>query len=452
MSGSRSPSPDLVWLAEEEAEAAARLAAIRAQVQAARAARAAQQPPAAVPPQQQPAAPAAAPAGKKRAGKAPARPNQAAAGPNPIHSRMGVLRIDVPRYANGQPVKSAAWVFVYRGSVEPPGDPQHPERGSGAPAPFSGICMQGEVGPQNQGFHWQGYIEFDDRYTALEVRRMMEEFGWDPNRLYLRPRWGTQKQAIDYTRKEETRADQTEHPGTEWREAGTWHQPSAAAAPGAIEEAIKAGMSEKEIMARFPDYYMKHSSGISRMCQKMAPRERWRKVEVHILYGRTRTGKTRTAIDCCMDDTIDEQHPDGKLPYIKRLTKDGATQWDLYDGEEYVIIDEHIWQRYPIEDLLADTDGTFLSRNMKYGTAHARWKYVFLTSNVDPNAWYSNATKEHYEAWLARCPKSHWHHIDGPEAAKRFREWWPRRFMKFDRDETEQEDEPFGQAVLTEAM
>ena len=430
MSESRSPSP----FKEEgdpedtEAELLARLAEVRARIRAARAARAAAVPPAAVPHQQQAAAPAAPPAGKKRAGKAPGRPNQrAAAGANPIHSRMGVLRIDVPRYANGQPVKSAAWVFIYRGGIDPPGDPNHPELGNGAPAPFSGICMQGEVGPQNQGFHWQGYIEFDDRYTALEVRRMMEDFGWDANRLYLRPRWGTQQQAIDYCRKIESRADQELYPDTLFREAGSWHQPSAAAAPGAVEDAIKEGMSEKEIMQRFPDYYLRHSSGIARMCQKLTPRERWRKVEVHVLYGKTRTGKTRTAIDCSMDDTMDEKNPDGKLPYIKRLTKDGATQWDLYDGEEYVIIDEHIWQRYPLFDLLADTDGTFLSRNMKYGTAHARWKYVFITSNIDPNTWYKDASPEHYEAWLARCPRSHWHNIDSPEAARRFREWWPTR-------------------------
>ena len=343
---------------------------------------------------------------------------------------MGPMRVDVPRLLNGQPVRSTCWVFIYRGGVDPPGDSDQPELGNLTPAPFDYIAMQGEVGPQNQGFHWQGYIEFNEMISAIEIRDRMAQFGWDPNRLYLRKRWGTQQQAIDYVRKVETRADQDLYPNTEFREAGQRHQPNCTEAHAQVMEAIKNGATEKDIMQNFPDYYDKHTNAVVRRCQTFHRRLRWREVEVHVLYGTTGTGKTRTAIDIAMDETVSEEEPDGLVPYIKRLTKDGATQWDCYQGEEWVIMDEFMWQQYAIEHLLPDLDGNPLSRTMKYGTAHAKWKYVFITSNIPPSQWYTNADPEHRKAFLRRCPPSNWHEFKSLEDARRFKAWWPTRNKK----------------------
>ena len=369
---------------------------------------------------QVPAAPAAQVAAKARG-----RPPRAPPAGQPINARMGTLRIDVPRYANGQPVSSSAWVFVYRGGGlrENLDDDNEPENGNGGPPPFSYIALQGEVGAQG-GDHWQGYIEFENRYSADQIRAMMNTFGWDSSHLYLRPRWGTQEQAIKYCKKDDTRDP---NPRKQFRELGVKHAPSAAQAPGAVEAAIIGGMNEEDVMKAFPTYYMKHSAGISRMCARLQQPPRWRKVEVHILWGPTGTWKSRTALDICEKET-------GDLPYVRRLSSGvSVTDLNLYKGQTHYVWDEFNPYKYPLDELLPDTDGNPLTRNQKYGSVHVQWTTMFITTNIDPAIWYRDANPEHLGAWRRRCPPSNWHHFKTasettmPPEARRFLEWWPKR-------------------------
>jgi hypothetical protein len=253
---------------------------------------------------------------------------------------------------------------------------------------------------------------------------MMNAFGWDSNHLYLRPRWGTQEQAITYCKKDDTRDP---NPQKQFRELGVKHAPSAAQAPGAVEAAIVSGMTERDVMMNFPSYYMKHSAGIARMCSRLQKPPRWRDVEVHILWGPTGTWKSRTAINLCVKET-------GALPYVRRISSGvSVTDINLYDGETHVVWDEFSPAKYPLDELLPDTDGNPLTRNQKYGSAHVQWTTMFITTNIDPRTWYEHANPEHLGAWRRRCPPENWHHFktasttNMPPEARRFVEWWPTR-------------------------
>lgn len=71
------------------------------------------------------------------------------------------------------------------------------------------MVYQKENGKKTQREHYQGYVELKDKYTRDRVK---EFFG--DRTLHLEPRRGTQKQAIDYCTKEDTKIGEPVHFGT----------------------------------------------------------------------------------------------------------------------------------------------------------------------------------------------------------------------------------------------
>lgn len=65
------------------------------------------------------------------------------------------------------------------------------------------MISQKEKCPKTGKLHYQGYIEFKGKMRMNEVKKLMSD-----NSVHLEPRRGTQKQAIDYCRKEETRVEE----------------------------------------------------------------------------------------------------------------------------------------------------------------------------------------------------------------------------------------------------
>lgn len=63
------------------------------------------------------------------------------------------------------------------------------------------MVYQKEIGKETKREHYQGYVEFKDKFSMLGVKKLFGD-----RSLHLEPRRGTQEQAIQYCKKDETRA------------------------------------------------------------------------------------------------------------------------------------------------------------------------------------------------------------------------------------------------------
>lgn len=71
------------------------------------------------------------------------------------------------------------------------------------------MIFQKEKGNKTNNEHYQGYIEFNQKMTMKGIKIIMND-----NKIHLEPRRGTQKQAIDYCKKEDTRIGEPKEFGT----------------------------------------------------------------------------------------------------------------------------------------------------------------------------------------------------------------------------------------------
>lgn len=98
------------------------------------------------------------------------------------------------------------------------------------------MVYQKEIGKETQREHYQGYVEFNDKFTMRSVKRI---FGNES--IHLEPRRGTQEQAINYCKKEDTRADDPV-------EFGTKKKQGKRSDIAEIMEDIDEGQTMKEIL------------------------------------------------------------------------------------------------------------------------------------------------------------------------------------------------------------
>ena len=147
-----------------------------------------------------------------------------------------------------------------------------------------------------------------------------------------------------------------------------------------IEEFVAASkrMRETELVEQFPHQYVKYYKCASRIKQLFIQKCDWVK-EVTVFYGKSGTGKTRTARDQAGADVF----------FLSKGDSNQSVWWDGYEGQECVIIDDfygwlpwsmmlRLLDRYPFQVQGKGTMLEFVSRR------------IFITSNVHPNHWYMN--------------------------------------------------------------
>ena len=247
-----------------------------------------------------------------------------------------------------------------------------------------------------EGFHYQGYIEFSDRVTAPEIIDIMQwqDFWWD---VWLEPRRGSKQAAIDYVTKEETRVMH------DFGVAGVQPlcyirqgEPRAEDAIGqgvAVQQMIADGANFAQVAAAYPEYALRNANGIGRLINervKSMPKK-FRQVTCYVYWGDTRTGKSRTVYE--------------KEGYDKVYSKlANSAYYDGYEMEnhEALLLEEFNAGDMKIDDFLKVLDGQPLMLNVKFASASAHWKRVYITSNVPPSEWFPRAPKKQIEALYAR--------------------------------------------------
>ena len=318
------------------------------------------------------------------------------------------------RHGNGRVVYSSNWCFtLWR--HEPP---QLVEG-------IRYICAQPEraTNPSEDnatgGFHWQGYLETDSRISLIMLRKLT---GW--NNAHFEVRRGTQHQAVQYTKKDETAVKNAD--GTSrWFEAGTAAPPDAVGVWADIAHMIKNGATAAQVASKHVAQACRSINGIAATIAAIKVPPPRRNVRVFMLYGPTRTGKTHSCFD--LHDNLPEGQNKGI--YIK-FEGGQPLNFDGYTDQAMVIFDEFIADtsptaRYTIPQLNPIMDKYPLLLNVKNSTVHAMFDIVIFCTNIHPSKMYTRADPEVRKAFFARipphhmiyCPKQAHHDVANPYVA-----------------------------------
>lgn len=158
--------------------------------------------------------------------------------------------------------------------------------------------------------------------------------------------------------------------------------------------------SLREIAEESPATFVRNYRGIAALRTVLRTPKEFRKLEVHLYIGKTRSGKSYHA----------------KMNHPGSFTKPvGKGLWfDGYDWESTVIIDEFRGQ-YPLSDMLQILDPYKVRVETKGGHTFLEPDLIILTSNDHPTSWYQDHTEESKEAFLERITKIIWFygHRDG---------------------------------------
>lgn len=112
---------------------------------------------------------------------------------------------------------------------------------------------QKEEAPTTKTLHIQGYIELTEKVSMKWLKENMSN-----DELHLEPRKGTQKQAIDYCTKEETRVE-----GEKPKFYGIQKSQGNRSDLDSIVDAIENGSTGKEILLMFRGNALRHMNMIT---------------------------------------------------------------------------------------------------------------------------------------------------------------------------------------------
>lgn len=100
------------------------------------------------------------------------------------------------------------------------------------------MVYQREVCPETKKEHWQGYVEFKGQKRMGEVKKVFND-----NTIHLEARYGTQKQAIDYCMKSDSRKE-----GCKPISYGKPKNQGNRSDLDSLWDAIESGMTQREIL------------------------------------------------------------------------------------------------------------------------------------------------------------------------------------------------------------
>lgn len=231
--------------------------------------------------------------------------------------------------------------------------------------------------------HLQGYIECNER------RRLQQLRDWLP-RAHFEIRRGTQRQAIDYCTKDDTRV------------GGPWNfglplqsQQGKRTDLDELATRLYEGATVEEIRNDFPGHSLRYQKQIAE-----AERERRRalfgkrprpSLEVYVFWGDPGTGKTRSVYESEGYDRV----------FTLNTSSSGAVWFDGYGGEPVLLIDDFRgWIKF--NEFLKILDKYPLRLPIKGSFDYAAWTRVYVTSNHDPEDWYRSESGHCYPALRRR--------------------------------------------------
>lgn len=229
------------------------------------------------------------------------------------------------------------------------------------------LVYQRELCPTTFREHFQGYAEFD-RQIPFSVLHTYEGL----TTAHFETRQGTQKQAIDYCTKTETRLD------------GPWFW-GEEKKPGVNQRLFDAandlqdGKTLHAVQIAYPDITIKHPNGLAKLAQAHAvPRSEH--TICFVFYGAGGTGKTTFAHKLASYL--------GTRTYVLPAAKGSGLYWDGYQQGDVVIIDEFKGNRMQPTEFNMLVDKVPHKVPIHGNTTEFNSKYIIITTNVSPMQWW----------------------------------------------------------------
>lgn len=228
---------------------------------------------------------------------------------------------------------------------------------------------QKEKCPTTGKEHLQGYAEFSSPIRITGCKKWIGDPG-----AHCEKRRGTREEAKEYCMKKES---QVEGP---W-ELGEWETcPGKRNDLADIKEMIKEGKNDRDIAEAYPGQFIRYHRGIKTLRETY--NEEWseyfRNIEVIILWGPPGVGKTRYAYDTY-----------GISNVYKITQPESQLWWDGYNAKPILLIDD-FYGWITKNKMLSILDIYPLQIPIKGGFTWAAWNTVIITSNTDPEKWYSD--------------------------------------------------------------
>lgn len=225
------------------------------------------------------------------------------------------------------------------------------------------LIMGEELGKEGKTPHIQGYMELK---TQLCLNTIKKRIGI--RTLHIEKRYGTQKQAIEYCKKE-----------GKWREFGTPKQQGKRTDILKYREMIKK-KTMREILNIEDEV---PNSQIIKFCEKyltLCEEKRDWKPEVIWIHGESGSGKTRLAHLLSKSDD--------------KYIKDETQWWDGYDKHDTIILDDFRAKQMNFTYLLKLLDRYEMRLQVKGGFRQCLAKKIIITSIHKPEVIYNFSNKE----------------------------------------------------------
>lgn len=175
----------------------------------------------------------------------------------------------------------------------------------------------------------------------------------------------------------------TEHPrygvDADTKEWGLPPQQGKDDLSGIIEELKSGEITIEDVIWNHARVYQRNGRVLDKLWSLIQKKKakRFRKLEVHIIWGEPGIGKTKQVF---------EEHGDN----VYTLEFDDHRLWfDGYNCESVVLFDDFYGQ-VKYSELLRLWDGYCKRLNVKGSHAYANWDKVYVTSNNCPCKWYKN--------------------------------------------------------------
>ena len=249
-------------------------------------------------------------------------------------------------------------------------------------------CMCDEVGEENGTPHTHLYLAFSNAvmFSTLHTRFYgahidMANGSHRENREYILKAGKWQDDAKHKTNLPETFEESGELPP---------ERANVKADSEAILAMIKDGATNVEIMDKFPTA-MNRLDKIEKARQTLLNEQHkneFRTMEVHYIWGKTGSGKTRSVLEEYGYDNV------------CRVTNYDKHPFDCYKGEDIVMFEE-FRSSLKIQDMLNYLDGYPIMLPCRYADKQACYTKVYIVTNIPFEEQYTDIQIEHPETWEA---------------------------------------------------
>lgn len=234
---------------------------------------------------------------------------------------------------------------------------------------LSYICWGEEICPDTGRLHYQGYLELSKDRTIKAMRKDFKDI--ENNGVFFEARYGTQEQAINYTKK-------TALNEGKWKEFGEKKAQGKRNDVLDLIKYLKECPREVDVFEKHPMLYLCHNGAVRRAMSLYQPKRRWMP-EVHVWWGEPGLNKSRELWD----------YADSLLCAVDECSMTASGHLIGYSNAPVVVFDDFDTKNWNLKMFKNVFDRYPLTVNVKGHEAQFNPKVILVSSNYDPHSWFA---------------------------------------------------------------